>query len=198
MTTLIRRAAAALLAAAAVASLAACGSDEGRGGSNTASASASGSGGGDYRTRALEAGRAYAQCARTSGAPNFPDPVIENGALAFPVDKAQLEAVGQSCRKEASQIPYPPQQEVEPPSEESYEISLRYARCQRENGLPEFPDPRRDGTDPFRGTEIGRVLYIANLGIGGRVPQEYIDARNACTHIEEELRAQEAREENGG
>jgi hypothetical protein len=204
MTTLICRAAVGLFAAAAVAALTGCGSDESSGGSDTASASTSasgpsgGSGDGEYRTRALEAGRAYAECARTHGAPNFPDPVIEDGELAFNVSKSELEALGQNCIEEARQIPYPPQQEVEPPSEEVYEMQLRYARCARENGLPDWPDPRRDGSDPFRNTEIGRVLYIANLGIGGRVPQEHIDVRNACYSIEREIADQEGREQNGG
>ena len=192
--SVIRRGVPGLLAAAATVSLAACGS----GGSGD-SATASASGGDDYRTRALAAGRDYARCARDHGAPGFPDPVIQDGVLAFPgVSKADLEAAGPSCTEVAQRIPYPPEGRPERPSEDVYRLRLEYARCARQNGLPDYPDPHRDGTDEFRGTEIGRIGYLASLGVSGRVPQEYIDVRNACERIERQLNEVMRREQNGG
>ena len=188
MTTVLRRTAFVLLAAA---TLAACG--EKRSGSSVSAAR-----GDDYRTEALDAGRAYARCARDHGAPRFPDPVIQDGQLAFPnVSKADIEVSGQACKDVAQRIPYPPQGRVVRPSEAMYRLSLSYARCARQNGLPDYPDPHRDGTDAFRGTEVGRVSYLANLGLGGRVPQAYIDVRNACERIERELSEQQQREQDG-
>jgi hypothetical protein len=176
------------LASAAV-SLAACG-----GGAQDRSTASSG----DYRSQALAAGRAYARCARAHGAPNFPDPAIQDGQLAFPnVSKADIEASGEACQGIARRIPYPPPGRVVRPSEAMYRLSVRYARCARENGLPDYPDPHRDGSDEFRGTEIGRVIYLANLGFGGRVPQAYIDVRNACEAIEREMNDQQQRERGG-
>jgi hypothetical protein len=52
----------------------------------------------------------------------------------------------------------------------------------RGHGVPEWPDPNRDGSDPMRGTELGRIVAY------GPVPQRLLDARDACTSIENELR----------
>jgi len=184
-----------LLAAVALIGAVGCSSgDSGDEGSADAAAPTA-NGSSDYRSQALSIGREYARCARENGSPNFPDPAIQDGALAFPgVSKTDLETTGAACAEIAQRLPAPPPQQAEPPSDEMFALQQRYARCARENGVPEWPDPRRDGSDPFAGTELGRIYAIANLGIGGRVPQRLIDVRFACEQIEFEMSAQTERE----
>ena len=209
MKSLTGRFVAGLLVMATAALLAACGSGGSGDSSTTASSegstgasgsgSASASGGGDYRTRALAVGSEFADCARDHGAPGFPDPAIQNGVLAFPdVSKADLDALGSACREIGLRLPQPPPQPAQRPSDEVFALRMEYARCARQNGVPEWPDPRRDGSDEFRGTELGRMGYLASLGLGGPVPQRFIEARNACERIERELGSVQQREQSGG
>jgi hypothetical protein len=155
-----------------------------------AGGSAGGSAAREYRARALPIGRQFAQCARRNGKPNFPDPIFnQDGALDFPdAAKRDFEELvvnpSSPCRRIMRQLyaiaPPPP---PEPPSPELFAVQQRYARCLREHGVPEYPDPRRDGSDPTAGTELNFILNF------GPVPQRMIDARDACTSIEDELRA---------
>ena len=143
----------------------------------------------EYRARVLPIGRQFSQCARRNLRPDFPDPIFnQDGGLDFPDSaKRDFEALvvnpSSPCRKIMRQLyaiaPPPPAQ---PPSAELFAVQQRYARCMREHGMPEYPDPKRDGSDPLAGTDLSFTLNF------GPVPQRAIDARNACTSIENELR----------
>jgi hypothetical protein len=142
-----------------------------------------------YRAQVLPLGRHFAQCARQNGKPNFPDPIFNrDGALDFPnAAKGDFEDLvvnpSSPCRKIMRQIYVvgaPPPARL--PSPALFALLQQYARCQREHGVPEYPDPERDGSDPFAGTDLNFILNF------GPVPQRMIDARNACTRLEDELR----------
>lgn len=197
----VRRGVAVGLAIVALATLAGCVGGRGGGASANAGASsattngaAAGSATGsvsarEYRARVLPIGRQFSQCARRNLRPDFPDPIFnQNGGLDFPDSaKRDFEALvvnpSSPCRKIMRQLyaiaPPPPAQ---PPSAELFAVEQRYSRCMREHGMPEYPDPKRDGSDPLAGTDLSFVLNF------GPVPQRAIDARNACTSIENELR----------
>jgi hypothetical protein len=98
----------------------------------------------------------YAQCMRENGVPDFPDPV--NGRLelrgrrggGLDPESPQFKAAQERCK------------DVEPPglaqqgqSGERQEQMLKYVRCMRENGVPNFPDPQPDGRLVIDGRALG-------------------------------------------
>jgi hypothetical protein len=152
------------LAVLALAALAACSS------AGSAVASASSPTGNDQE-QALMVGRQYAQCARTHGRPNFPDPSIVDGALAFPgTTKEDNVAVQGACISILQQLPASMQHRNQPPSAQDLAHLQQFAQCLRQHGVPDWPDPKPDGTFPLVGTP---------LGTEGK-SQRIIDAQQAC------------------
>jgi len=94
-----------------------------------------------------EAGRAYAQCIRDNGVPDFPDPDA-NGQLRGPAHEKQSDpnfrAAQEKCRNLA---PGGEHQRSDPATVEQMRA---FSQCMRDNGLPDFPDPDADGR--LRGT----------------------------------------------
>ena len=93
------------------------------------------------------AGRAYAQCMRANGVPDFPDPDA-NGQLRGPAhEKAndpKFQAAQEKCRTLA------PGAEHEKSDPASVEQLRQFSQCMRANGVPDFPDP--DANGQLRGT----------------------------------------------
>jgi hypothetical protein len=89
-----------------------------------------------------EPARAYAQCMRTNGVPDFPDPDA-NGDLRGPAhEKAndpKFQAAQEKCRSLA------PGAEHEKTDPASVEQLRQFSQCMRANGLPDFPDPDANG-----------------------------------------------------
>jgi hypothetical protein len=128
--------AAAVLAAVAL-PLAACGS-------GTASASSASS--------KRDAMLTFAQCMRTHGVPNFPDPgsngsggiMIQQRAGSgasmsvngVAVQAPAFQAAMQSCRKDLPNGGHPP-----PLSASRRAAMLRFSQCMRAHGVTNFPDP---------------------------------------------------------
>lgn len=98
-----------------------------------------------------------AQCIRAHGVPDFPEPVLENGRLTIPggdpgpgADQA-LEA----CRSIVDRLPPSVIGEGEGPvSVEDLQNLRKFAACMRQNGMPDWPDPKDDGSFPISGTAI--------------------------------------------
>src|SRR5690606_32107857 len=90
---------------------------------------------------------AYAQCMRENGMPEFPEPDSE-GRIKFrrPInpDSPELKQAAEACRHMAPEGWG--EEKIDP---EDQEVMLEFARCMRENGVPEFPDP-----DPNAGLRI--------------------------------------------
>jgi hypothetical protein len=97
-----------------------------------------------------QAGLKFAQCMRENGVPDFEDPKVdENGeldGLGLPkgVDLETAEAARDKCQK------YLPNggaaEEMNP---EGVAKIRAYAKCMRDNGMPDFPDPDSDGRIRF-------------------------------------------------
>jgi hypothetical protein len=89
-----------------------------------------------------EAGRAYAQCMRDNGVPDFPDPDA-NGQLRGPAheqqDNPKFRAAQEKCRDLA------PGGEHQRSDPASVEQMRKFSQCMRDNGLPDYPDPDPDG-----------------------------------------------------
>lgn len=99
----------------------------------------------------------FAQCMRANGVPGFPDPTAQtDGSFGFerPRD-ASPEALDQALERcqaaaEAAGIPLAPGAAQDPAAQDAV---LEFARCMRQNGVAEFPDPspRGDFHDLFAG-----------------------------------------------
>ncbi|MBQ1047253.1 hypothetical protein KBX50_01990 [Micromonospora sp. C51] len=117
------------------------------GGAATASASASGTAGSDAERR-LD----FARCMRENGV-ELPDPEAGNGPMFRfdgSVDPKRVEAGMEKCRHllpnggQAAQL-----------DAEQLEQMRVMARCMRENGVPDFPDPAADGRIQIQRDALG-------------------------------------------
>ncbi|CAN5244129.1 hypothetical protein BH20ACT24_BH20ACT24_04060 [soil metagenome] len=94
-----------------------------------------------------EAGRAFAQCMRASGVPDYPDPDPSGrpgaGHDTFNRDDPTFKAANEKCR---DLLPGGGEHDVQGP--EAIQGLLKFAQCMRDNGVPDFPDPDADGKFP--------------------------------------------------
>jgi hypothetical protein len=89
-----------------------------------------------------EAGRAYAQCIRDNGVPDFPDPDADGqfrGLTHEQQNDPNFQAAQEKCRNLA---PGGDHQGSDPATVEQMRA---FSQCMRDNGLPDFPDPDPDG-----------------------------------------------------
>jgi hypothetical protein len=96
-----------------------------------------------------EAGMKFAQCMRENGVPDFEDPTIdENGELDMNlppgVDPKTVEPAQEKCKKYL-----PDGGEGEQMNPEDVKKFQAYAKCMRENGMPDYPDPDSEGHSRF-------------------------------------------------
>jgi hypothetical protein len=138
--------------------------------------SSSGSAGGGSTTglsTAYQKAVAYSQCMRAHGVPNFPDPnskgqFIQTGPGSGPgVTISQAQPALTACRHLLPSIdqPNPQQQQQLMPQE------LKFTRCMRSHGIPNFPDPASNGSFTIKGT-----------GINPKSPG-YLSAQRACQSL---------------
>jgi hypothetical protein len=127
----------------------------------------------------LALGRQAAQCFRDHGIPDFPDPIIDqNGQLTLPPSdsdhvKQELNAnpqAQQACQPILDRLPIGHTSGPGQYSQEDLANLLKFAQCMRHNGIPEWPDPKADGSFPIAGTP---------LETEGKSPR-FLSARNAC------------------
>jgi len=113
----------------------------------------------------------FVACMRAEGIDDMPDPVPGDtsgrSAVRYAIDvlgKGSDMTFQAALDKCVGLLPEPP--EIEPPSADDLAGFQRFARCMRDNGVPEFPDPKPDGdlgviflqTDP--GDEIQDVARV--------------------------------------
>ncbi|MEU5720809.1 hypothetical protein [Micromonospora sp. NPDC047738] len=94
--------------------------------------------------------REFAKCMRENGLPDFPDPETADGKVRIRMpdgaDRAKGEAAMEKCR---SLMPNGGKEiKLDP---EQVEKVRQLARCMRENGVPDFPDPGPDGAIELNG-----------------------------------------------
>jgi hypothetical protein len=119
------------------------------------------------------AGIKFANCIRTHGVPNFPDPV-SGGGFAFPVSSPGLfsspafKKAQQACRALMPHIPagHMPQAAIN--------SLVLYAQCMRKRGVANYPDPTiKNGREA--------VVPLSTYGIDTSSPA-FIDAAKACNN----------------
>jgi hypothetical protein len=91
--------------------------------------------------------RELVRCARANGMPNMPDLQLDsNGRVSLPPGTPEPpKSVERACRSIWERLPASARGEEERPRADMQAL-LRYARCMREHGMPEFPDPSADGS----------------------------------------------------
>ena len=133
-THTIIRALAALLAACALA-VAACGGEDPAGGASPSA---------DRESEAREAQLNYARCMRDHGI-DMPDPTFEGdrslqtGPDPDDTKRGKFREAESACRKYLDDIEAPELSEEQ--QQEFREAALANARCMREHGIENFPDP---------------------------------------------------------
>jgi hypothetical protein len=115
------------------------------------------------------AARAYSQCIRDNGVPDFPDPDAD-GQLRGPAHEKQndpkFQAAQEKCRNLA------PGSEHEKSDPATVEQLRKFSQCMRDNGLPDFPDPDPNGQLRGAGHEQqGNPTYQAAMeACRGKLP----------------------------
>lgn len=129
---------------------------------------------------------ALAQCMRNHGAPNFPDPSASGGFTvtttqngpsgAVDIASPQIQRAYGACRHllpgggpSLSQLQQQEQQKLQA----ALPALLRYSRCMRSHGVPNFPDPPASG----QGTPA-----LPKGGIDFQSPQ-FLAAVHACQRV---------------
>jgi hypothetical protein len=115
------------------------------GGSGAATTTTSG------RQAAAAVWRELVRCARANGMPNLPDPQLDsNGRASFPNGTPEPPAsVRRACQSIYDRLPASARGDEERPPVDMQAL-LRFARCMREHGVADFPDP--DAAGNFRGS----------------------------------------------
>jgi hypothetical protein len=102
----------------------------------------------------LALGKELSQCLRDNGVPEFPDPTVRDGNLVMPQNQP-AEAVDnamKACQTILDRIPR--QSGGDSSSAQDVPQLRKFAQCLRENGVPDWPDPKTDGTFPVLGTPL--------------------------------------------
>jgi hypothetical protein len=95
--------------------------------------------------------QAYSACMRSHGVPNFPDPGgtgqirLDPRKLAgsgIDVDSPRFKRAARACRKLQ---PKRASATARQPTAAQQQAMLRFARCMRSHGVPNFPDPQPGG-----------------------------------------------------
>jgi len=106
--------------------------------------------------------REWVQCIRANGARNLPDPQVDSdGRPHFPAGTPPPpDRALRACRSIVDRLPPSARgDEEETRSPADMQLLLSFARCIREHGLTDFPDPKADGVFLLVGTNARREIY---------------------------------------
>ena len=159
--------------------LAGCGAS---GGQHPSASTAAGQGG-SVQQQARSIWEAYVQCARTHGAPNFPDVQVDDQGRAQPsgqLPPAQFKQlslrVEGACGAILRRLPASTTAE-KPITTTDLQHLRQFAACLRQHGIPTWPDPKPDGTFPLRGTALEAEGKSPRFLTASRACQQYWSGR---------------------
>jgi hypothetical protein len=124
---------------------------------------------------------AFSACMRENGLPNFPDPKPSGGGLSLSlsfgpengidVSSPQFKTAQQACKKLLANLgEQSPQEQAE-----QLQQAREYSACMRENGVPNFPDPKASGD--------GGIQLNLGPSVDSSSPQ-FNTAEDACRQLE--------------
>jgi hypothetical protein len=96
--------------------------------------------------------------------PGWPDPEINplSGTPDFPPSAPRVPAsIQRACQSIANRLP-PVAQATQPPTAVGMQGLLRFARCVRSHGIPQWPDPNALGAFPLNGQLAAQFKGPAN------------------------------------
>jgi len=111
-----------------------------------------GPGPGDVTTQLLE----FAQCMRSNGVPDFPDP--SGGGFELPVGIAPTSPAFEAARTKCEKYLPPGPGSGPPPSAQALARMLKIAQCMRRQGISDFPDPQTSVPPHAIGGPAGGVI----------------------------------------
>jgi hypothetical protein len=93
--------------------------------------------------------RELMDCIHTHGAPDFPDPAInDQGKPEWPEGTQRPpQSVIDACQSIYDRLPNSEQTHELTPDE--LHLAQQFAQCMRDQGYPDWPDPNKDGTYPL-------------------------------------------------
>lgn len=124
-------------------------------------------------------GVAYAQCMRKNGVTNFPDPEEQSGGgvkLVIPEGVDQNSPTFKSAQSACQSLLYQGDTGDAAGSRDFDATKVAaWAKCIRENGVPNFPDPEVNGNTI--------VIDVNKAGLTGRDDPNFTKAAEACYSI---------------
>jgi hypothetical protein len=145
------------------------------GGSDSAKSSSSTSGGSSNGGTASDQAVKYAECMRENGVPGFPDP--QNGRLVLRAGEGGVDPNSpkfQSAQRKCRSLAPSGLQAGGGGGQATQDSVLKFARCMRKNGVPNFPDPQVQGG--------GAVLGQAGDGVDTNSPS-FKSAQSKCSSL---------------
>lgn len=132
------------------------------GGTSTTSAASGAAGGAGAAGRSGSNTNAlkFAQCLRSHGVPDFPDP-SSDGQLTIPPDDRNTPAFARASK--ACQTLMPGAGGAEQTSDMSRAQALKLAKCIRAHGFPSFPDPDASGAIPPNSVDVNSPKFKSAL-----------------------------------
>jgi hypothetical protein len=116
---------------------------------------------------------ALAECVRSHGLPNFPDPgpngTFQLNGSEYAASSPQFQNAQKECRK------FVPNGGASPPPAQQAKILaqlLRFSECVRSHGITQFPDPQSVNGNV-------RLVFTPSMGIDPNSPQ-FQAAETAC------------------
>ena len=93
--------------------------------------------------------RQLMDCIHTHGAPDYPDPTLDDRGLPRWPDgtAAPPQSVIDACQSIFDRLPQPDRGHILTPAE--LHLAQQFAQCMREHGYPDWPDPNPDGSYPL-------------------------------------------------
>jgi hypothetical protein len=127
----------------------------------------------------VTAAYAYARCMRGHGVPNFPDPHVSisgnHGSVGFAVNPSDTGAPKfTSAQKTCSKILPAPSGDDKSEQQAHARNLLAFARCLRNKGVHDFPDPNAQGQLPLP------TVVAAGVDIHSR---QFLDAATSCVGV---------------
>ena len=129
---------------------------------------------------ASNAGLKFAQCMRSHGVSNFPDPGSHGGGFQVQLaggtnpSSPAFQAAQQACQKILG--PSPPRT---PPTAAENAAALKFAHCMRIHGVPTFPDPTSSTGGITEGLFLHGMVFAIGSGVNPQSPA-FTQATGAC------------------